>query len=94
MWRDGVVVLLMLLAGVAWADSHNSKEQQLANHKLMTARDVNASSLSNIILQNKSGAPVTVFGLYVSQLAYTTTDCNSPTSLYPSGNAGGAFVMP
>lgn len=87
-------VMLTLLATMAGADTINHKEPPLATHKLMTARDLRASSLSNITLQNKSGAAVTVYGLYVPQLAYTTTDCSGSTALYTPGNAGGAFVMP
>jgi hypothetical protein len=90
MKKIGIALLLMLLASTAGANT----ELPLTNHKLMTARDVYASSLSNITLQNKSEAPVNVYALYVPKLSYTDTDCNLATVLYTSTNTGGAFLMP
>ena len=94
MKKIGGAILLMLLASMIEANTLKSKDLRLANHKLMTARDINAYSLSNITLQNKLGAPVTVYALYVPQLSYTSTDCNLATVLYTSTNASGAFLMP
>jgi hypothetical protein len=84
----------MLLTSIVGANTLENNEHSLANRKLMTARDINANSLSNITLQNKLGTPVTVYALYVPQLSYTSTDCNFATVLYTSTNAGGAFLMP
>jgi len=92
--KIGGAILLMLLASMVEANTLKSKELRPANHKLMTARDINAYSLSNISLQNKLGTPVTVYALYVPQLSYTSTDCNLATVLYTSTNASGAFLMP
>jgi hypothetical protein len=84
MKKIGSTLLLMLLASTTEANTL----------KLMTARDVYASSLSNVTLQNNSGTPVTVYALYVPQLSYTNTDCNLATILYTSTNTSGAFLMP
>jgi len=66
-------------------------------HPLMTARDIRANTFSNVTIQNKTGAPITVYGLYVNQFAKSTTNCTAPAVLYSASlpaNAGGAFVTP
>lgn len=48
----------------------------------------NANSLFTV---KKLGAAKTIYGLYLPQLAYTTTDCNSAIVLYTSTNVAGAM---
>ena len=97
--------LFLSFASITWADNLNPKTELLANKQLMSARDVVGRSFSNITIQNKTGAPITVYGLYINQLGYNqAANCVSATALYPinvnpdisnpSNLAGGAFVTP
>ncbi len=79
-----------LLLCASWVSADNLKPQ------LLTARDVVNNTYSNISIQNKTGAAITVYGVYVNQFASTNGDCTSPTVLYSGtpAHAAGAFVTP
>ena len=66
------------------------------NQQLMTARDIAAYASSNITIQNKTGAPITVYGLYINQFASSNNGfCESLNNVYyTNNNTGGAFVSP
>ena len=90
------MLLLLLSTTIATADNvHNINERNL-----MTARDIQTNSFSNITIQNKTGEAITVYGLYINQFADNTPtphDCTSPNTLYlayPTYAAAGAFVSP
>ncbi len=95
-----VTALLLLFATLVNANNLSGKTQLSADQQLMAARDrAEDIGFSNITIQNKTGAPVTAYGLYINQLAFTDskTTCAGATLLYPGAGgtpnqAGGAYV--
>ncbi len=65
-------------------------------YALMTSQDFRNDALSNVTITNKTGAPVTVGGLFIATFDTTNTDdCSACYGSVTSGdNLGGAMVSP
>lgn len=62
-------------------------------YALMTARDMHSLDVSNITITNRTGAPITVSGLFIA--SFDINDCSSCFGGVVSGdNLGGAVVSP
>ncbi len=83
--------LLCILSGVLLTTTVCSKNNELSNFALMTVRDLQNSSLSNISIINQTGMSVTASGLFIA--SFDINDCSSCFGSIVSGdNLGGAVA--
>lgn len=83
--------LLCTLCGLWLATNANSKNKELSDYALMTARDVQSTGLSNITITNRTDVPLTVSGLFIA--SFDVNDCSACFGSIVSGdNLGGAVV--
>ena len=80
--------LLYLLSGASLLTSAHAE-----HYDLMTARDLQGQDLSNITIMNRTGAPITVYGLFIA--SFDVNDCSVCYGSVMSGdNTGGSVVSP
>lgn len=82
------------MLGGAWlVTSAFAKSKDPHDYALMTARDIQSIGLSNITISNRTGAPITVSGLFIA--SFDVNDCSACFGNVLGGdNLGGAVVSP
>ncbi len=85
--------LLCILVGLTLIANVHAQNKDPNAYTLMTARDMKGVDLSKITITNRTGAPITVSGLFIA--SFDINDCSSCFGSIVSGdNLGGAVVSP
>lgn len=83
----------LLLGVITLITSAHAKNKDPNAYALMTARDMQGFSLSNITITNRTAAPIAVSGLFIA--SYDVNDCSACFGGIVAGdNLGGVVVSP
>ncbi len=80
-----LLVLILLLPGIVSATIALNHRKDLNALAFMSGHDLANNSVSNINLTNKTGAPITVYGIYLYGVATISPDLNCQNGIEDQG---------